>query len=84
MIMLREEFDDWAILFDPDTADIFGMNPISVFIWKRLDGFHTCGAIAAELREACRNVPDEVEAHVKAFVEDLLAKGLAGLEYQKA
>ena len=40
LIVLREEFDDWAILFDPDSGDAFGLNPIGVHIWKRLDGNH--------------------------------------------
>ena len=34
LIVLREEFDDWAILFDPDSGDAFGLNPIGVHIWK--------------------------------------------------
>jgi hypothetical protein len=38
LIVLREEFDDWAILFDPDTGNAFGLNPTGVFIWKLLDG----------------------------------------------
>ena len=25
LIVLREEFDDWAILFDPDTGNAFGL-----------------------------------------------------------
>lgn len=32
LIVLREEFDDWAILFDPGTGDAFGLNPVAVFI----------------------------------------------------
>ncbi len=40
-IVLREEFDDWAVLFDPDTGNAYGMNPVSVFVWKHLDGNHT-------------------------------------------
>ena len=39
--VLREEFDDWALLFDPDSGKVVGLNPVSVFIWKRLDGNHT-------------------------------------------
>jgi len=82
-MMLREEFDDWAILFDPDTADTFGLNPICVFIWKRLDGRHTIEDILIELRQACKNAPEEVDQQVEAFVADLLSQGLAGVEYQQ-
>ena len=31
-IVFREEFDDWAILFDPDTNETLGMNPVSAFL----------------------------------------------------
>lgn len=79
-LMLREEFDDWAILFDPDTAETYGLNPVCVFIWKRLDGRRTIDEILTELRNTCKNVPAEADRHVEAFVDDLLGKGLAGLE----
>ena len=55
-LVLREEYDDWAILFDPDTADAFGLNPISVFIYKRLDGSKTLDEIITDLRVECKNV----------------------------
>jgi len=78
LLVLREEFDDWAILFDPDTADTFGLNPVSVFIFKRLDGRHDLPAIMAELRDACEGVPDDAEHSVTVFIEELVGKGYAG------
>jgi hypothetical protein len=27
MVVFREEFEDWAILFDPETGKAFGVNP---------------------------------------------------------
>lgn len=76
--VLREEFDDWAMLVDIDSGDGFGLNPISVFVWKRLDGKHTVQDIASELRANCKNVPDEVEEHIREFIQDLLGRGLVG------
>jgi len=38
MVVFREEFDDWAILFDPETGKAFGVNPIGTEIWNKLDG----------------------------------------------
>ena len=38
LVVLREEFDDWAVLFDPDTGNAFGLSPVGVFVWKLLDG----------------------------------------------
>ncbi|NTV00789.1 MAG: PqqD family peptide modification chaperone, partial [Methanoregulaceae archaeon] len=40
-IVLREEFDDWGLLFDPDQGIAYGINPVGIFIWKQLDGKHT-------------------------------------------
>ena len=84
LVVLREEFDDWAILFDPDTGEGYGLNPVTVFIWQRLDGQHTVGDIVAELREnGCKNMPENVEERVNAFIGDLVEHGLAGYELQK-
>lgn len=80
LLVLREEFDDWAVLFDPDTGNAFGMNPVSVFIWKHLDGEHTLNDIMGKLQRECPNAPEGAEAHVKEFIGDLLARGLAGYE----
>lgn len=82
LVVLREEFDDWAILFDPDTGHAFGLNPIGVFVWRRLDGRHTVADIVAELKEHCREVPEEAAEHVREFIDQLLKNGLAGYEYR--
>jgi SynChlorMet cassette protein ScmD len=83
LVVLREEFDDWAILFDPETGKGFGLNPVSVFVWKHLDGKHTAADILAELQESCENVPEEAEEHIKKFIDSLLKEGLAGYEIQE-
>jgi SynChlorMet cassette protein ScmD len=83
LVVLRDEFDDWAILFDPDSGKGFSLNPVSVFIWKRLDGQHTIEDILSELRENCENVPEEAKDHLKYFVRYLVEHGLAGYEVQK-
>lgn len=80
MIVLREEFDDWAILFNPDDGAAHVLHPVSVFIWKRLDGRHTAGAIADELRQVCRGVPDDAELSIERFMLDLVSKGYVGHE----
>ncbi|GAG48199.1 unnamed protein product, partial [marine sediment metagenome] len=72
LIVLREEFDDWAILFDPDTGNAVGLNPVGVFIWKLLDGSHTVEDILKKLRESCEKVPKEVEDHFKDFIQSLV------------
>ncbi len=78
-IVLREEFDDWAVLFDPDSGEAYGMDPVSVFIWQLLDGKHTTQDILEKLRQKCEDgIPDEAPDHLREFIEDLVSKGLAG------
>jgi SynChlorMet cassette protein ScmD len=80
VLVLREEFDDWAILFDPETGGSFGLNPVSVFIIKHLDGQHTLLDIMNELQEECKDAPDDAEKYVVDFIEELVSKGYAGYE----
>ena len=82
-VVLREEFDDWAILFDPDTGEGYGLNPVSVFIWKCLDGKHSLIEICEELNNNCDNTPNDVEIHINNFIQDLIKNGLAGQELIK-
>jgi SynChlorMet cassette protein ScmD len=79
-IVLREEFDDWAILFDPDTGDGYGLNPVSVFIWKLLDGSHTLDCILKRLGESFGDVPEDAADHLSEFIEELSRRGLVGYE----
>jgi len=79
-VILREEFDDWAILFDPNSGDAHGVNPLGVFIWKRLDGKHTAEDILKELKEECEDVPPEAQSDIIEFIQELVKNGLAGYE----
>ncbi len=80
VLVLREEFDEWAILFDPDTGEAHACNPISAFAFKRLDGRHGAKEIVDELRAVCEDVPADAEAQVQSFIDDLVQRGYAGYE----
>jgi SynChlorMet cassette protein ScmD len=77
-VVLREEFDDWAILFNPDTGHGFGLNPTGVNLWKLLDGEHTMDTLLEKIHEQAEDVPVEARDHFEAFVDALAARGLAG------
>jgi SynChlorMet cassette protein ScmD len=76
-VVLREEFDDWAVLFDPDTGRGFGLNPTGVYIWKLLDWEHSLDGLLENMGHHAYNVPENVSDHVRAFVDELVAEGLA-------
>lgn len=84
LIVLREEFDDWAILFDPDTGNAFGLNPTGVFIWKLLDGKHNTDDIVSRLREEADDVPEDAGEHARQFIASLEQQGLVGYELTAA
>jgi len=83
LVVLREEFDDWALLFDPDTGESFAVDPVGVFIWKRLDGHHTFENIMIELCQKFEQVPEEAQEHCMEFLDDLINRGFAGFELRK-
>jgi len=74
-IRLREESDDWVILFDPDTAHARVLNPVGVFVWKLLDGNHGTQEIVDKLRAHYDKVPEEAEQQVTEFIEVLIKTG---------
>ena len=83
LIVMREEFDDWAILFDPDTGKAFGLNPVGVLVWKCLDGHHTFADVLKVLHQKCEEVPSQAEEHLKEFIHNLVEGGMAGYELQR-
>lgn len=78
LVVLREEFDDWAILFHPETAEAVGINPVGVAIWKLLDGKRDMSKVAEEIRNRFDSVPDCVEQEVEGFVKCLIERGFVG------
>ncbi len=80
MVVLREEFDDWAVVFDPDTGKAFGLNPTGVMIWKHLDGKHTVNDIVDVLRAQVENAPENLRDDLEGFINVLVEQGLVGYE----
>ena len=84
LVVLREEFDDWAVLFNPETADAIGTNPVGVAVWKQLDGQHRLDNIMEYLKDCFADVPDTVVQDVTDFVNKLVEIGFAGYELRDA
>ena len=80
-VVLREEPDDWAILFDPEKNNIFTLDPVAVFIWKHLDGGHAEKDIVKKLKTNCSNAPADTDTCVKKFIQSLIERGMAGYHF---
>ena len=83
VVVLREEFDKWAVLFNPDTAAAVGINPVGVAIWKLLDGKHSPEEITVEIKDSFSDVPEDARTHVTSFLADLVSKGFIGYRLEK-
>lgn len=77
LIVLREEFDNLTILFDPETGNTFSLNPIGVIVWKHLDGRHSLSDLADIVRNITDNAPADITGHIEYFVETAIDLGLA-------
>ena len=78
-VVLREEFDDWAVLFNPNATqgfDGFGLNPTGVYLWKLLDGERTLNELGEKLRDRAKNVTERVTDHIRALLTHWSWKGL--------
>jgi SynChlorMet cassette protein ScmD len=83
VVVLREEFDDWAVLFNPDTADAMGTNPIGVAVWKRMDGKRSIEDIVSEIKDSFQDAPDASSKEIAVFINTLAEKGFVGLEVKR-
>jgi len=79
-VVLREEFENSAVLFDPETGSIYGLNPIGVIVWKHLDGLHTIDDIAHIVCEKADAVPADAASHIENFFKAAIELGLAGFK----
>jgi SynChlorMet cassette protein ScmD len=84
IVVLREEFDDWAVLFNPDTADAVGTNPVGVAVWKLMDGKRSLEDIVSKIRNDFGDAPDAARDEIAAFVNTLADHGLVGLELERS
>lgn len=82
IVVLREEFDDWAVLFNPDTAFAAGTNPVGVAVWKLMDGRRSLEDIVAKIKNSFDDAPEASFKEIAAFVDMLAENGFVGLELQ--
>lgn len=79
-VVLREEDEDGALLFNPDTNQVQVLNATGLFIWKQCDGAHDLATIVAAMEQAFEEAPaaDEVAQDVREFVKGMAAVGFIG------
>jgi SynChlorMet cassette radical SAM/SPASM protein ScmE len=76
-VVLREEWPDRGLLFDPGTGREVGVDPVGSWVWRLLDGSRDLEALVAGVRAEFAGVPAGAGADVAAFVAELCERGLA-------
>ncbi len=79
--VLRKEFDDWAVLFNPDTAEAVGINPVGVAIWELLAADRSMDDIVENIRQNFADVPGSAADEIQSFINDLTERGFVGFEF---
>lgn len=78
-VVLREEDADGALLFNPDTNRIRVLNSTGVYVWHLCDGTRDLSTIVQAVKDGFEGAPeDEVEQHVRQFVEEMVGTGFVG------
>ncbi len=82
VIVLRKEFDDWAILYNPDTAEAVGINPVGVAIWELLSRQADIKEIVKSINQNFAGVPGSAREEIEAFIADLTHHSFIGSELE--
>ncbi len=84
VVVLREEFDEWGVLYNPDTAAAVGINPIGIAIWKMVDGQSTTSQIVQKVLDSYDQAPETAAQEVAEYIEKLVADGFLGYQVSGA
>ncbi|MBI5958807.1 MAG: PqqD family peptide modification chaperone [Chloroflexi bacterium] len=78
-IVIREENEHGALMFNPDTNQIKLLNNMAITIFRLCDGSHDIPAIIKTIKESYDQVPaDLVDEHVTLFVDYMLKNQMVG------
>ena len=79
-IVLREEADDWGILFDPDTGNSVVLNPVAISMFKAMRKTQDIDGVAAAIRAEYTDIPESLKEDITTFVNSLAENGFIGFE----
>ncbi len=77
-VVLREEDEDGALLFNPDTNDVKVINHTGLCIWNSCSKASNLADIIKAVKTDFDEVPEEVETETKEFVDFLVESEFIG------
>lgn len=79
-VIFQEQFDNWAVLFNLDTAGAVALNPTGVVVWKLIDGQRSVADIVTAVEGRFKDAPDTVADDVTSLLDILTEEGFVGYE----
>ena len=79
-VVLREEADEWGILFDPDTGASVALNPIAVTMFKAMQKSQSVDKVEKAVRDEFDEVPETLKDDIADLVEALAKDGFIGFQ----
>jgi DNA-directed RNA polymerase specialized sigma54-like protein len=79
-VVLREEADEWGILFDADTGASVALNPIAVSMFKAMQHSQDIAVVEKKVREEYEDIPETLTEDIEEFINSLVQGGFVGFE----
>ncbi len=79
-IVLREEADDWGVLFDPDTGNSVALNPVAISMFKAMRKGQDIDSVISVIHEEYEEVPETLDQDIVDLIETLAQGGFIGFE----
>lgn len=81
-VVLREEDQSGALLFNPDTNQVLVVNGTGLFLWRLSDGTRSADQMVDAVRGEFEAVPEgSVASQVKGFLDEMAAGGFLGVDH---
>ena len=79
-IIVKEEDEDGAIIYNPDTDQVKLLNPTGLFIWKLCNGTNGNVDIIQEINNSFSDIPENnVVNQMESFITSMLQDGFIGI-----
>jgi hypothetical protein len=79
-VILREEDESGALLFNPDTNQVKIINTTGLFIWKNFLIGSPIGPIVNKVKFSFEGVPeDRIQNDIEEFTQELCNSGFLGI-----
>jgi hypothetical protein len=79
-VVVTEEDEDGALVFNPDNDQIRVFNHTGIYIWQLCDGNNDLAGIVSAVSESFDAIPeDKIFKQVENFLDEMVSSGFIGM-----